>query len=67
MTGYLILILVHTFDVGNVEFEALEASLDGLADVELPTLSDGQVHRTLVELIHQQTRLTALTTKLAEV
>jgi Domain of unknown function (DUF222) len=49
------------FDLDLAEFEALDAALDALVDVDPVALSDGQVHRTLMELIRQQSRLAAVT------
>jgi hypothetical protein len=53
------------FDVGLSEFEELERVLDGLVDVDPVSMSDGAVHRTLVELIRQQQRLAAATMRFA--
>jgi hypothetical protein len=53
------------FDVGLEEFEALEAALDAVVDVDPVTMSDGAVHRTLVELVRQQQRLAAVTMRFA--
>lgn len=53
------------FDVGLVEFEALESALDRLVEVDPLAMSDGQVHRQLVELQRQQARLAATTMRLA--
>jgi hypothetical protein len=53
------------FDMGLEEFEALDTAVDGLADVDPVTMTDGQVHRTLVELHRQQARLEAVKLSLA--
>ena len=55
----------HMFDLGLMEFEALDTALDALVDVDPVALSDGQVHRTLMELIRQQSRLAAVTLRFA--
>ena len=49
------------FDLGLAEFEALDTALDALVDVDPVALSDGEVHRTLMELMRQQSRLAAVT------
>jgi Domain of unknown function (DUF222) len=53
------------FDLGLTDFEALDATLDALVDVDPVTMSDGEVHRTLIELMRQQARLAAVTLKFA--
>lgn len=53
------------FDVGLSEFEAFQAALDDLVDVDPVGLSDGQVHRQLLELFREQSRLEALTLRFA--
>lgn len=53
------------FDWGLVEFEALASALDGLVDVDPLGMSDGQVHRQLIELQRQESRLEAVTLRLA--
>jgi hypothetical protein len=53
------------FDLGMVEFEALESAIDDVVEVDPVTMSDGQVHRTLKELMRQQSRLEAATLRLA--
>jgi Domain of unknown function (DUF222) len=55
----------HMFDVGMVEFEALDSALDSLVEVDPVTMSDGELHRALMELMRQQSRLAAVTLKLA--
>jgi hypothetical protein len=53
------------FDLGLAEFEALETALDALVDVDPVALSDGRVHRTLMQLTRQQSRLAAVTLRFA--
>ena len=53
------------FDVGLSEFEALEQAIDDLVEVDPVAMSDGEVHRTLLELVRQQQRLAAMTMRLA--
>jgi hypothetical protein len=53
------------FDAGLVEFEALDSALDAVVDVDPVALSDGEVHRTLVELMRQQSKLAAVTLRFA--
>ena len=53
------------FDVGLKEFEALEQAIDDLVEVDPVAMSDGEIHRTLLELVRQQQRLAAMTMRLA--
>lgn len=51
------------FDIGLQEFDALSGALDGLVDVDPLDYTDGQTHRTFMELQVQMARLAAVTLK----
>lgn len=59
------LILEHMFDLGMREFEALAEAIDAVVDVDPTGLTDGQVHRQLMELLRQQAKLDSATARLA--
>ena len=53
------------FDIDMPEFVALQDALDGVADVDVAAMTDGQVHRQLVELLRQRSKLEAVTLRFA--
>ncbi len=53
------------FDIDMPEFVALQRALDGIADIGVATMTDGQVHRQLKALLCQRAKLDAVTLRLA--
>lgn len=54
------------FDVDMPKFEALHDALGGVIDVDPGEMSNGQVHRQLVELLRVRSMLDAVTLRFAE-